>query len=60
MKEDTGGAQPKIDVRDAAGRQWDVKFGEEVHAEIAPTGSSGRSATWPRSCTTCRTAPSPA
>ena len=27
--------QPKIDVRDAAGRQWDVKFGEEVQAEIA-------------------------
>jgi hypothetical protein len=35
VKEDTGGVQPKIDVRDSAGREWDVKFGEEVHAEIA-------------------------
>ena len=35
LKEDTGGVQPKIDVRDASGREWDVKFGEEVHAEIA-------------------------
>ena len=36
LKIDTaGGVQPKIDVRDATGRQWDVKFGEEVHAEIA-------------------------
>jgi hypothetical protein len=36
LKEDTsGGVQPKIDVRDATGREWDVKFGEEVHAEIA-------------------------
>ena len=35
LKEDSGGVQPKIDVRDASGREWDVKFGEEVHAEIA-------------------------
>lgn len=35
LEEDTSGTQPKIRVRDAAGRQWDVKFGEEVHAEIA-------------------------
>lgn len=35
LKEDTSGTQPKLEVRDAAGRQWDVKFGEEVHAEIA-------------------------
>ena len=35
LREDTGGVQPKIDVRDASGREWDVKFGEEVHAEIA-------------------------
>ena len=35
LKQDTGGVQPKIDVRDASGREWDVKFGEEVHAEIA-------------------------
>src|SRR5215207_7197359 len=35
LEEDTSGTQPKVRVRDAAGRQWDVKFGEEVHAEIA-------------------------
>ena len=35
LEEDTSGTQPKIRVRDADGRQWDVKFGEEVHAEIA-------------------------
>jgi hypothetical protein len=30
-----GGTQPKLQVTDAAGVTWDVKFGEEVHAEIA-------------------------
>jgi hypothetical protein len=35
VKDDSSGVQPKIDVRDAEGRSWDVKFGEEVHAEIA-------------------------
>jgi hypothetical protein len=35
LKQDSSGVQPKIDVRDASGREWDVKFGEEVHAEIA-------------------------
>lgn len=35
LNEDTAGTQPKIRVRDAAGREWDVKFGEEVHSEIA-------------------------
>lgn len=30
-----GGTQPKLVVADAAGVTWDVKFGEEVHAEIA-------------------------
>jgi hypothetical protein len=30
-----GGTQPKIVVTDAASVAWDVKFGEEVHAEIA-------------------------
>lgn len=35
IEEDTGGTQPKLEVRDAAGREWDVKFGEEVHAEVA-------------------------
>jgi hypothetical protein len=29
------GTQPKITVADAAGAIWDVKFGQEVHAEIA-------------------------
>jgi hypothetical protein len=35
VKVDSSGVQPKIDARDADGREWDVKFGEEVHAEIA-------------------------
>lgn len=35
VEEDKGGTQPKIVVRDADGRQYDVKFGEEVHSEIA-------------------------
>ena len=30
-----GGTQPKIVVTDGTGVRWDVKFGEEVHAEIA-------------------------
>ena len=35
VEKDTSGTQPKIRVKDAAGRLWDVKFGDEVHAEIA-------------------------
>ena len=35
IEEDTSGTQPKVRVRDAANREWDVKFGDEVHAEIA-------------------------
>src|SRR5687768_9200697 len=35
LKVDTTGVQPKMQVRDAGGREWVVKFGEEVHAEIA-------------------------
>lgn len=35
VKEDTDGTQPKIIVRDAAGREWTAKFGEEVHSSIA-------------------------
>ena len=35
LEEDTSGTQPKVRVRDAANREWDVKFGDEVHAEIA-------------------------
>lgn len=30
-----GGTQPKVTVTDGAGVTWDVKFGEEVHAEVA-------------------------
>jgi len=35
VAEDTDGTQPKVIVRDAAGREWSAKFGEEVHAGIA-------------------------
>ena len=35
IEEDTGGTQPKVKVRDAAGREWTAKFGEEVHSAIA-------------------------
>jgi hypothetical protein len=34
VEEDTGGTNPKIKVKDAAGRSWGVKWGEEVHAEV--------------------------
>ena len=34
-KEDTTGTNPKIKVIDANGVKWNVKFDEEVHAEIA-------------------------
>src|SRR5437763_1618280 len=33
IKEDAGGTQPKVLVRDAAGIMWDVKFGYEVKPE---------------------------
>jgi hypothetical protein len=32
--EDTGGTNPKIEVKDATGRIWGVKWGEEVNAEV--------------------------
>lgn len=35
IEEDTDGTQPKVIVRDAAGREWTAKFGEEVHSGIA-------------------------
>ena len=35
VEEDTDGTQPKVIVRDAAGREWTAKFGEEVHSGIA-------------------------
>jgi hypothetical protein len=34
-KEDVSGTNPKIRVTDANGIKWNVKFDEEVHAEIA-------------------------
>jgi hypothetical protein len=34
VEEDSGGTNPKIKVKDAAGRSWGVKWGEEVHAEV--------------------------
>jgi hypothetical protein len=35
VKEDTSGTNPKIKVVDANGVKWNVKFDEEVHAEVA-------------------------
>jgi hypothetical protein len=36
VEEDTStGTNPKITVKDARGETWDVKFDEEVHAEVA-------------------------
>ncbi len=34
VKENLGGTTPKVDVRDARGRSWTVKFGGEVHTEV--------------------------
>lgn len=34
VEEDLGGSNPKIEVRDAAGRKWGVKWGTEVNAEV--------------------------
>ncbi|MCC6744910.1 MAG: hypothetical protein IT175_13710, partial [Acidobacteria bacterium] len=35
VKEDVSGTNPKIRVQDANGVTWNMKFDEEVHAEIA-------------------------
>lgn len=35
VEEDTTGTNPKITVKDARGAGWDMKFDEEVHAEVA-------------------------
>jgi hypothetical protein len=35
--EDTGGSNPKVNVTDADGRHWGVKWGSEVHAEVFAT-----------------------
>lgn len=37
VKEDLGGTNPKVKVRDALGRVWRVKFGSEVHSETFST-----------------------
>src|SRR4030095_16479528 len=34
IREDTGGSNPKIEVRDARGVVWGVKWGEEVKSEV--------------------------
>ncbi|PWU06038.1 MAG: hypothetical protein C5B51_13170 [Terriglobia bacterium] len=34
VKENLGGTNPKVDVRDAHGARWTVKFGSEVHTEV--------------------------
>src|SRR5689334_6680972 len=34
LEEDTGGTNPKFDVRDARGKKWRVKLGEEVRPEV--------------------------
>jgi hypothetical protein len=34
LKENLGGTNPKVEVRDARGRKWTVKFGAEVHTEV--------------------------
>src|SRR5712692_9045240 len=33
LKEKFGGTNPKVEVRDAAGRRWVVKFGSEIRAD---------------------------
>src|SRR5947209_1658318 len=33
VKEKLGGTNPKVEVRDAGGTLWTVKFGSEVHAD---------------------------
>ena len=34
IEEDTGGTNPKVKVTDAAGQEWGVKWGSEVHSEV--------------------------
>ncbi len=36
-EENTGGSNPKVDVTDATGRKWGVKWGTEVNAETFAT-----------------------
>ncbi len=37
IEEDKGGSNPKVKVTDAAGREWGVKWGSEVNAEVFAT-----------------------
>jgi hypothetical protein len=37
LREDDDGTNPKVDVRDAAGRTWRIKWGSEVNAETFAT-----------------------
>jgi hypothetical protein len=37
VEEDASGTKPKVEVTDANGEKWKVKFGDEVHAETAAT-----------------------
>lgn len=37
VEEDSNGTQPKVEVTDANGDKWKVKFGDEVHSETAAT-----------------------
>jgi hypothetical protein len=37
IEEDKGGSNPKAKVKDAAGREWGVKWGSEVNAEVFAT-----------------------
>jgi hypothetical protein len=38
VKEDEGGTNPKVQVRDSAGRHWAVKFGPEASPDTFATG----------------------
>src|SRR6266446_1807408 len=37
IKEGFGGTNPKVEIRDARGMTWTVKFGPEVHSETFGT-----------------------
>lgn len=37
LREDDDGTNPKVDVKDASGRTWRIKWGEEVNAETFAT-----------------------
>lgn len=37
VEENLGGSNPKIQVTDAAGEMWNIKWGNEVHAEVFAT-----------------------